>query len=244
MTTEAGRQRIEADCSDTNHRLCYPGDLSSKCGTLDVSDANRIKTFCADDQIGTMRQTDLMSLVLVIQANNSDDILACSERVDVVPQAGFAFFQGPSIYAYLAFYQADPHDKTFVRIFVRGLDGLGGYFEIREDPVPDNGNCSDLGGIYDKPGTPVYSNAISSGGGIETDNLGPIGRLEHKFSDFEGQTSFSATESSSFLPLFPPFSIFGHSLVLYNDNGEILGCSTIMRYHTVSNGMASLTGYV
>lgn len=245
MTFEDAKADIESECSETNHRLCYQGDLAAKCGTLEVTDANRIKDFCADDQLGVTRQTDLMSLALVIQdANNSESILACSERVPVNPQSGFAYFREGSIFTYLAFYQADPHDRTFVRAYVLGLNGEAGYFEIHEDPVPADGNCSNVGDIFDKPDTPFYSDAIFSGAGVDTDNLGPIGRLENKFSDFEGRRSFIATESTSFLPLFPPFSIFGHSLVLYDINGEVWGCTTIMRFDPVPEGMASITGYV
>ncbi len=245
LTFEDERARIEAGCSDTNHRLCYQGDLSAKCGTLSVNEANRIKSFCADDQLGTTRQTDLMHLVLVVQdADNSDDILGCSQRVPVIPQAGYAYIRTRTLFAHLAFYQADPHDKTFVRAFVLGLNGDAGYFEIHEDPVPEDGNCSATGELYDKPDSSFVSAGISSGVGvIETDNLGPIGRLEHKFSDFEGLKSFKTTECSSFLPLFPPFSIIGRSLVLYNKDEEIWGCSTIKRFSAIPPGLASITGY-
>ena len=246
-TYEEDRAFITSRCSEGNQRECFIGDLASKCGSLDVSSEGRIKAFCTDEQLGLVPRSSISPLTLVVQgANGSDDRIACCTNLPVEPKAAYVYFRTRTLFGNMLFYQTGPHDRTFVRTYVIGLNGEAGYFQIHENACPPGVGCDDdvVGDIYDKPGTRLYGNGVFSGAGIDTGNLGPIGRLDPKLSDISSANSYRRTDSSSYLPLFGPYSIIGRCLVLYNAEGEPWACSTIMDWSPIPERIVpSILGY-
>ena len=117
-----------------------------------------------------------------------------------------------------------------------------------EDPArPEykiQSDCSNstLGPIIMRPGAPIVG---VPPGSDQTGDTVILGNLGPKLTIPAGSQSYRETASSSYLPLFGPYNITGHSLVLVQDDtGEPLACGTINRWHPFPQRLvASITGY-
>lgn len=235
-------------CSPQFQRECFIGNLTAKCGPLNLVNG-RMRAFCTDEQLGTIPASSIRRLSIAIKAaDSSEDIISCANFQNIEPECSIVEFRTRGrrgIYGNLLFYQNDPNDRTFVRTYVTGLRQVNGSFEIREDPVPEDGDCSELGNIIVKPGAapvigvPVPSDGIQTGDTVILGNLGP------KLTIPNGAQSYRETVASSYLPLFGPYNITGHSLVLVRDDtGEPWACGTIERWHPFPVSLiASISGY-
>ena len=220
-----------------------------------------MRACCTDEQLGTIAENTLSRLSLAIQdANGGFNVIACESAQPINPECAIVRFQSSrtrGIFGNLLFYQDDPNDRTFVRTYVIGLRQENASFIIRENPVPApvedpqrpgykiQSNCSNttLGPIIMRPGAPVVG--VPPPGSDQTGDTVILGNLGPKLTIPAGSQSYRETASSSYLPLFGPYNITGHSLVLVQDNtGEPLACGTIERWHPFPERLvASLTGY-
>ena len=220
-----------------------------------------MRACCTDEQLGTIAENTLSRLSLAIQdANGGFNVIACESAQPINPECARVTFQSSrtrGIFGNLLFYQDDPNDRTFVRTYVIGLRQENASFIIRENPVPApvedpqrpgykiQSNCSNttLGPIIMRPGAPVVG--VPPPGSDQTGDTVILGNLGPKLTIPAGSQSYRETASSSYLPLFGPYNITGHSLVLVQDNtGEPLACGTIERWHPFPERLvASITGY-
>ena len=217
-----------------------------------------MRACCTDEQLGTIAENTLSGLSLAIQgANGVFNVIACESAQPIYPECALVTFQSSrtrGIFGNLLFYQNDPNDRTFVRTYVTGLRQENVSFIIRENPVPApvrdptrpgykiQPDCSNttLGPIITRPGAqgvPLSSDV--TGDTVILGDLGP------KLTVPAGSQSYRETASSSYLPLFGPYNITGHSLVLVQDDtGEPLACGTINRWHPFPERLvASIAGY-
>ena len=220
-----------------------------------------MRACCTDEQLGTIAENTLSRLSLAIQdANGGFNVIACESAQPINPECALVTFQSSrtrGIFGNLLFYQDDPNDRTFVRTYVTGLRQENASFIIRENPVPApvedptrpgykiRSNCSNttLGPIIMRPGAPVVG--VPPSGSDQTGDTVILGNLGPKLTIPAGSQSYRETASSSYLPLFGPYNITGHSLVLVQDDtGEPLACGTIERWHPFPERLvASIAGY-
>lgn len=124
----------------------------------------------------------------------------------------------------ILFFQNDPGDRTHVRSYITGLDMEMAYLQVRRDPITFKNECA-AGGLYDKESTPFVATAVSS---TPTGDALPVGTMQFKISDIRDQTSLVKQDTTSWLPLFGPFSIVGRSVALVNNDGVTVACCNIM----------------
>ena len=208
-----------------------------------------MRAFCTDEQLGVVPRSYLRRTSVAIKdANSAQNIIACAGFQTIEPECAIVEFRTRGrrgIYGNLLFYQNDPNDRTFVRTYVTGLRKISGSFEIRENPVPEDGNCSNVGAIVIRPGAaPVIGVPVSSGASQTGDTV-VLGNLGPKLTIPEGAQNYRETAASSYLPLFGPYNITGNSLVLVrDDNGQPWACGTIRRWHPFPETLiASISGY-
>lgn len=246
-------------CSPQFQRECHIGNLTGKCGPLQLRNG-RIRACCTDEQLGTIPFNKISELSLAIQgANGAPNVIACASAQPIDPECAIVTFMSSrrmGLFGNLLFYQSDPNDRTFVRTYVTGLRQVNASFVIRENPVPDpmpdparpgytiQSDCSNtsLGPIIMRPGAPVIG--VPPGTDVTGDTV-ILGNLGPKLTIPPGSQNYRVTASSSYLPLFGPYNITGHSLVLVRDDtGEPWACGTINRWHPFPERLvASLTGY-
>ena len=136
----------------------------------------------------------------------------------------------------ILFDQADPHDPTYIRPYIRGLKGDKGYLQIRERPVVEaDGNCTNLGPVYEP--RPDFEPIPLIEGVIQTGDKDFLGELTYKLN------ITAPPRRSLWLPLFGPYTIFDRSLVLHDIEGNIIACGDIKRYLSPYEPRYSLTGY-
>ena len=232
-------------CSVTNHRICFLGDLTSKCGTLEVmGPLDLVRDFCFDEQLALISFGDIKPLILTIE-DEQGRILDCASRDKIFPKvAEVREIRGKRIFVSLYFYQNDIHDRTYIRADILGLDCMGGAINVHANPVPTNGSCDlvHLGPVYDRQGR-FLTDGIISGDGPKTPDSSAIGDLSIKFGGITGLKSIRDTFVSSFLPLFGPFSIIGRSVRLTMDDGSVWGCANITEVNLYTPRMvASILG--
>ena len=235
-------------CTPSTQRRCYIGDLTSKCGPLVHDNVNdRIKHFCTDEQLGVIPLEDVLKLSIVINETNSMDFLTCSKFMLVVPEVSQAYFHlyDTSLQGHFYFYQSDPHEPTYVRIHLVGLNGNGGSFQIRDKQCVENDrglctDCENLGGVFEPRPDQQY---IAPGETGLTGDQSLLGELRYKWESFAGAEEYRTTQRSSYIPLFGPFSINGRSLVLNMVNGDPWACANIKRMYPVPPYVQSLLGF-
>lgn len=242
------------------------GDLMTKCGPLE-SDANgRIKFFCTDSQLGltpltfiSNRNADYSRVALVIADEEASGgaVIACTQFEPLLPKVAQASirrkvwvelpnerFRLVDEFVDLYMYQADPHDPTFLRLYVNGInkpsesDELANphYIQIRERPVGADGNCSNLGPVFEP--RPYFGDAFPEVNGvIQTGDRDFVGELRNKI------PLFGVTHRTSWLPLYGRGSVVGRSLVLHNGDGDVLNCATINLLTSTDGLRPSLSGY-
>ena len=235
-------------CTPSSQRRCYIGDLTSKCGPLEYDEANmRIKHFCTDEQLGVIPLEDILKLSIAINETDNSRILVCSKFIRVVPEVSTAYFQvyGTDLQGHFYFYQTDPHEPTYVQIHLVGLDGNGGSLQIRDKPCVENDNglctdCTNLGGVFEPRPDQQF---LAPGDSGLTGDQALLGELRHKWESVAGEDHYRTNQRSSYIPLFGPFSVNGHSLVLNMANGDPWACANIKRLYPVPPYIPSLLGY-
>ena len=228
---------------ERHHRMCYIGDLSSKCGDLESDEDGRIKFFCTDIQLGSTNpnyfqnsENSPISVVIEEETASGGGVLACScfERLRPkvahakIEQSFYEHVNGRPGHRYelvdFYVYQSDPHDPTYIRLHRNGLEQAEDinddlYIQIRERPVGEDKNCSNLGPVFeprpDFEALPEIDNVIQTG---ERDNLG---ELRNKI------PLGNPPRRTSWLPLFGQNSIIGRSLVLHDGDGNVINCANI-----------------
>lgn len=238
------------DCNPSSQRRCYIGDLTSKCGPLMYDEVtNRIKHFCTDEQLGVIPLEDVLKLSVVINETDNSRFLTCTKFQPVIPEVSTAYFRiydaDTNLQGHFYFYQMDPHEPTYVRIHLVGLEGNGGSFQIRDQPCQedDNGLCTDcenLGGVYEP--RPDQEFIVPGETGLTGDQA-LLGELRYKWESFEGEEDFRTDQRSSYIPLFGPFSVNGRSLVLNRANNEPWACANIKRLYPVPPYIPSILGF-
>lgn len=212
---------------------------------------DRARVCCTDCQLGAVPRTYLFNeqnpsaaLVVVIRDENST-ILGCSQLEMIPPVSARTQLRYSSVFGDFLFWQTGPDDRTYVRVYLTGLNGRDFSLRIYTNPVQMGDTCDEqtLGAIFSKPGgefiLPRAPNAPL------TSDAGSIGALDVLLPLPPGQISVRNTTSSSFLPLFGPYSIVGKTLALVlEDTNRIVACNPIMRQGGYPQGeLASLLAY-
>lgn len=235
-------------CGPKTQRLCAIGDLTRKCGNLTFENDGRGRTFCTDNQLGSIPCSYLYdekagqetSLVL---RDPDGTIIGCSRiGPPVPPQVATCTFHDYRFYGDFLFYQNSPVDRTHIKTYLTGVNGEDGYsLVIREGETPDDYNCDVLGPILGTggPGEPFFP---VPRGGVKTGDAGALGSLGGIL-DIENGESLRVKAVTYYVPLYGQCSVIGNSLVLVGPNGERVACCTITRTSQYSNQeIASLLG--
>ena len=211
-------------CSPEFQRECPAGNLTGKCGPLMFA-RGRYRGFCTDDQLGLLSYSALEETILVFYAADDGRFIDCQPWKPINQLcARVNCIKRPRIRIDVLFFQSDPTDRTHVRSYITGLDQDKLYLQVRRDPVTDGRNCT-AGGIFDKPrNAQIFPSHVSD---PPTGEILPIGVLEHKITSPRGRQSVVRQDTTSWLPLFGPYSIIGRSLVLVDTNGNAVVCCNI-----------------
>lgn len=235
------------NCGLNNQRECIIGDLSSKCGDLEFVNG-RARLLCTDNQLGSIRRDYLFDkrhpehALMVVIRDNEGRPLGCAVLEMPAPQLGRAQFRTLSVFGDFFFWQNGPDDRTYVRTHLTGLRGTDYSLRIFENTAIMTHPCDldELGNVFSKQGGEFILPA-----NLLTNDAGAIGNLDSLLVLVEGQQSLRTTVSSSFLPLFGPYTILGRTLGLVNEEtGVVEACNTIMRQEDYPQGeLASLLAY-
>ena len=200
-------------CSQTEHRECRLGDLTTKCGPLQLEN-NRIRAQCTDNQLGLTSFSSLERKVLSI-TDQSGTILDCAQLNEQMPAGAYVNFWFNGGYCNLAFSQLTPYDPTMYRSYVVGLNG-----QASEIAVFEGTNCSNLGNVLDYPG-----------------NLPPIfysvGEIGSKMGGVIGKDYLRTQGLTSNIPLIGPVNILNKPIVVLNRNGFMRGCGMVEQYYNM-----------
>lgn len=207
---------------------------------------NRARLFCTDNQLGSIRTSDLVnkkasqpvSVTILLGAA----VAACGELEAAQPQVARVEFKNNVINGQIVFYQASPNDRTYARTYITGLRGMNVAMEIR---AGGDGTCASVAGrsLLRKPGSsrPIIGRPV---GAVKTGDAVVLGNLSTKLRIPPGSQSYRVTTSTPYVPLFGPYAVVGNTLVLTNANGEDLACGLIVRWSDYPSGMAaSILGY-
>ena len=222
-------------------RLCPLGDMTRKCGPLTIENG-RGRVFCTDSQLGTVPFSYLRPLSVVIRDGVDNEVISCAALTKFKPECAVARFQNRQLFGDVFFYQATPFDRTFVRSFITGFRQSNPRLLIRENAVPPNGSCVGLGEILRKQGPIAFGVPITPGATLTGDSV-LLGNLDPKIPISPDAQGLHSVSASSYLPLFGPYNIIGHSLSFETDEGTI-GCATIESLHPVPDDLvASILGF-
>ena len=220
-------------CSRDRPRECPAGDLTTKCGRL-VPDSTvaaqfnvlYYRGFCHDDQLGLLSKSQVEDTILVFHDSETGEVVDCQPWSKINQLcARVNCIKRPRIRMDILFFQNDPNDCTHVRSYITGLDQEKYFLQVRRDPITDTSEC-DAGGVYDKPRNALLSNSHVASDGPTGDVL-PVGVLEYKITSPKGRESIVKQDTTSWVPLFGPFSIIGRSVALTDANGVPLVCCNI-----------------
>lgn len=206
---------------------------------------------CSDSQLGTVPpeylfdKRDPESALLVVVRDASGAVLGCSQLESVAPQVGRTQIRTRTIAGDFVFWQTGPDDRTYVRAHVTGLRGRNYALRVYTNMVEGNKECTpeNLGDVFSKPGGEFVLPGNLNG--PPTNDASSIGNLDALLTLEEGQKSLRTTVTSSFLPLFGPYSIQERTLGLLNEmTGKVEACGVIMRdAEYPPSEVASLQGF-
>ena len=211
------------DCSPEEPRACPGGDLTTKCGQLCTDGLPpRFRAFCHDDQLGLFPLSSIQSTYLVIETEEGV-VLGC-EPWDPVNQlcARVSCTKRPRLGIDILFFQYDPSDRTHVRSFITGLDMEKAFMQVRRDPIVNKNRCN-AGGLYDKVGPLLTASNAEN----PTGEVLPVGTLENKITSIYDRQSLVKQDTSSWVPLFGPYSIIGRSIAIVDKEGNTAVCCNI-----------------
>lgn len=223
--------------------------MDRKCGPLEFVD-DRAHQFCTDSQLGTVPRSYLFdennpsNALLVAIRDEDSNLLGCAPLGMISPLTARAQLRYSSVYGDFLFWQSGPDDRTYVRVHLTGLNGNDFSLRIYCNPIPTAGCDIDaLGEIFSKPGGEFFQ-AITEDSQLTNDG-GLTGSLDVLLPLPPGQISLRTTTSSSYLPLFGPYSIMGKTLALVReDTNRVVACSAIMLQDEYPQGeLSSLLAY-
>ena len=203
-------------CSQTQHRSCRLGDLTTKCGPLQLVN-NRIRAQCTDNQLALVSFSTLNRLVVSI-VDQSNTILDCAQLYEQFPAGGYVNFQFNGIYVNLLFSQLSPYRPTMYQTYVVGLNG-----QASDIVVYDGEDCSDLGNVLDHRGRLPVANPSTS-------DEYPVGQLGPKMGGVRGVNYLHNRGLSSSIPLTGPVNIIGKPIAVLRRDGSIWGCGIVEDY--------------
>jgi len=103
--------------------------------------------------------------------------------------------------------------SNLVTVNLSGLDLNANIWDVHENPVPLNGDCSGTGARF-TPVNPKYSN---------------VGSMSDKLGNFSGEITISDRNYvDKLLPLNGAEAVVGRSFVIHATNGDILACANIL----------------
>lgn len=232
-------------------RECRAGDLTSKCGPLNFVNGTAEAT-CSDNQLGTIPRSYIFDeldprgrlTVRIGDGTPADGPLGCATLEKIVPQTARAQFRTNTIFGDFLFWQTGPDDRTFVRAHLTGLNRNRNYsLRIYQGERMMGQPCASIGSraLFRRTGR-IASLPL---GDRLTNDACVTGNLDSVLPIPIGSNSLRTTQSSSFHPLFGPFTLVGNTLALINDDTNmVIACANIMREPDYPQGRhASLIGY-
>ena len=205
-------------CSQTEHRTCSLGDLTSKCGPLQLVN-NRIRTQCTDNQLGLVSFSTLDRLAVSIDQGIM--ILDCAQLNEEMPAGAYVNFGFDRVTVNLAFSQLSPQDPTMFRTYVVGLNGQAGNIVVF-----DGEDCSNLGNVLNYPGELPTSLPV-------TGDQYPVGELGPKMGGVLGMDYLRNQGLSSNIPLTGPVNVTGKPITVLYQNGSVWGCGMVADYYNM-----------
>jgi len=140
----------EDTCSETNHRTCPLGDLTSKCGTLSVVN-NRMRAFCTDNQLGLVSFSTIDRAVLSILAPLSNRIMECVQLEEQRPTGAIINFRNlrsqPAVFVHVVFSQLTQFDPIYYRTYIIRLNEDADNLIVYDGDNPDLATCTNLGNV-------------------------------------------------------------------------------------------------
>lgn len=230
-------------CSTDNQRACAVGDLSAKCGQIDILNGHG-RLLCTDNQLGSIRTSDLFnkysSQPISVIIDDGGLVAACGEVEGLRPQVAQVEFKSSTIFGQITFYQSSPNDRTYARTYITGIGNRDVSLQILDK---GDGTCGSSTSILRRPG-PLTTPIGRPVGAVKTGDAVVLGNLSTKLNIPPNSQSYRATTSTAYLPLFGPYSIANNTLALVDANSQKLACGAIKRLNDYPTGMAaSILGY-
>ena len=217
----AGGQR--ATCSQTQHRTCRLGDLTTKCGPLQLVN-NRIRAQCTDNQLGLVSFSTLNRLVVSITGPHGRPILDCAQLTEQIPTGAYVNFRFNGLFVNLMFSQPSPFRPTYYQTYVLGLHRQARNIIVYDGGNPDLKNCSNLGNVLDYHGRLPVANP-------NTSDQYPAGVLGPKMGGVRGKNYLRNHGLSSNIPLIGPVNIIDKPIAVLHEDGFIWGCGLVEIYN-------------
>ena len=205
-------------CSPTEHRECRLGDLTTKCGPLQLEN-NRIRAQCTDNQLGLTSFSTLDRTAVSITQGNT--ILDCAQLNEQMSAGGYVNFGFNGGYANLAFSQLSQNDPTMYRSYVIGLNGQAGNIVVYDGP-----DCDNLGNVLDYPGNLPEPNP-------KTSDQYPVGELGPKMGGVMDKDYLRTQGLSSNIPLTGTVNILDKPIAVLYENGTVWGCGMVEDYYNM-----------
>ena len=221
--------------------MCRIGDFTGKCGTLDFTDNIRGRRFCTDNQLGSIRTSDIYNpdQPISVVLDDAGVVVACGVLEPVQPQIAYVEFKNSRIFGQIYFYQSSPNDRTYARTYITGITRRNVSLAIYTN---GDGTCNNLGSLLRKPNSPAIIGRPV--GATKTGDAVVLGNLSTKLRIPPESQSYRVTTTTPYLPLFGPYSIVNNTLALIDSNGVALACGGITRLNEYPSGMAaSILGY-
>lgn len=227
-----------------HQRNCYIGDLNNKCGPIE-SGTGGFRNFCTDTQLAVVDQNDINSLAVVVEDENGT-VIACSMFAEWMERTARAYIysRNARVFMDVLFYQTDPHDDTYVRLYVSGLDPDKCHqLQIRERAITESTQqCSGLGPVYEP--RVGFANSLPRSGVLQTGDKDFLGDLTNKLPRLCGSSRYGFTARTAYVPLFWEYDVLDHAVVVIEEGSERdLACANIVPHNAYDLRRISLTGY-
>ncbi|XP_076023423.1 uncharacterized protein cusr isoform X2 [Genypterus blacodes] len=220
-------------CDPALPLACEVGDLSSKCGTINLSPrvgTVEAKNFFTDITSWLPGSGMIGRSVVIHKADRGMSRIACANITLVrVPKASLGrwFGQGTST-GQVRFSQSVPLGPTVINVSLMNLDSLAGGYHVHILPVKAGvplpcSNANILGHFNPL----AWNTSLSPAPGTGTVDQYEIGDISGKFGMLNGLNQYEAVLMDPQMPLRGSSSIEGRSVVLHYKNGSRMQCATI-----------------